>query len=173
MNTFKNILKTHLLFVTLLFLATNAFAAGYKHQIEGSFNLDNRTIDYDNGGEDDFDIFQILGTYRNQYKQDLFLVGNLELSNGGYDYIAFSGGAEWNFVKTNDKLEAGAGAWFRIFTGDISGFGVRPYGFLRSFITNQLFISGVLSYDLGFVDVNNRDGDLKGIQITAGLGYAF
>ena len=155
------------------FLALDAQAASYKHQLEGSFELDNRTIDVDNGGESDMDIFKVLGTYRNQFKPNLFMVGNLELSNGASDYIAFSGGAEMNFIENNESLEAGAGAWLRIFTGDVSGFGLRPYGFIRNFLTSNLFISGTLSYDWAIVDVNDQDADLTGIVINAGLGYAF
>lgn len=155
------------------FLALDAQAASYKHQLEGSFELDNRTIDVDNGGETDFDVFTLLGTYRNQMRDKLFIVGNFELQNGALDAIAFSGGAEINFISNNDTLEAGAGGWVRIFTGDISGFGIRPYGFVRSFITPNMFISGTLSYDWGIVDFMDRDADLTGISMMAGLGYAF
>lgn len=162
------------LLASLMFTSVSQ-AASYVHQIEGLFNLDQREFDPDGaGGGIDYDIFRINLNYRHQYKSRLFFVGNLDLNNGGLDSIGFSGGMEYNLI-TNpaDKIEAGGGFLFSLYTGDISGIGLRPYGFIRSFISGGVFISGQLSYDLAFVEINDRDGDIKGLMINAGLGYAF
>lgn len=158
-----------------LFFISTAQAASYVHQVEGLLNIDQRKFDPDGSpGSVDFDVFEINLTYRHQYKTRLFFVGNLDFSNGNMDSIGFSGGMEYNLI-TNpaDKIEAGGGFVFSLYTGDLSGFGVRPYGFIRSFIKGGLFIAGQLSYDLAFVELNDRDGDIKGLSISGGLGYAF
>lgn len=157
----------------LMMVSVDAMASGYTHQIEASFNLDQREFDLDSGGEIERDIFALLGTYRNQVKNKIYIVGNLEFSNGAEDYIAFSGGLEMNMIRSGGQLEAGFGGWLRLFTGDIDGFGIRPYGFIRSFFSNRIFISSTLSYDWAKVDFGNQDADFMGIQIYAGLGYAF
>lgn len=167
--------KILVLFVASLVLTSVSHAASYVHQLEGLFNLDQREFDPDgSAGSIDYDIFRINLNYRHQYKSRLFFVGNLDLNNGAMDSIGFSGGMEYNLI-TNpaDKIEAGGGFLFTLYTGDISGIGFRPYGFIRSFISGGLFISGQLSYDLAFVELNDVDGDLKGLMINAGLGYAF
>lgn len=160
--------------LSLMMISSASHAASYIHQVEALVNIDQRSFDLDNGGERDFDVFRLFVNYKNQYKSRVFLIGGVDLNNGALDHIIFSVGGEYNaMANARDNIEAGGGVLLNLYTGDLSGFGFRPYGFARVFIKSQLFISTQLSYDLAFVDMNGADGDLTGIMINAGFGYAF
>lgn len=173
-------MKKHFIFaacslVLAITVSVSAHAASYVHQIEGLLEIDQRSFDPDGtAGEYDYDVFRINAIYRHQYQSRMFLVGGIDFSAGNLDGIIFNVGGEYNaMANANDNLEAGGGVLLNLYTGDYSGFGFRPYGFLRAFITRNLFISGQLSFDWAFVDMNGTDGDLTGIMIRGGLGYAF
>lgn len=169
---FKNVGVMCMLGV-LTFFSNVSFAKGYKHLVEGGFELSSLKVKGAGGGSSTATNLDLHINYWHRYSSKLYIVGNLKLIDAdfGLDRHLFAGGVAYNMASNpRGNFEIGPGGKFGLVSyEDDDGFMFAPYLFVRNYLDGtKAFLTFELAYEFAFMD----DIDYRGFVSTISLGLA-
>lgn len=151
----------------------SAQAKGFKHLIEGGFELSSLRFSPDNGSSYNDSSFTLKVNYWHKHSSKIYLVGNFEFTDSDRgDGHLFAGGAAYNMAKDlGGDFEIGPGFRFGLASfADNDGILFGPNLFIRNFFDGtRAFITFQLGYEFAFLD----NVDFRGFISTVALGVAF